>query len=873
MATTYQEPKIRIRETFEAPVTSTSPVLTPTIVGPQYDLYLVDENDPDQTLKLGSYDPTTNATYPWPVSSGDQIDVSYATLKAVNALIKYFEDAKGSGDTINVSGNSIIATNLIFVNQSAYPRSSSIPKDVSVGDMVDVTDGTSTIRTKIIGWDYETLPPTIDNAQAGTGNTPTQAFADSISYTGSPSAGDITATVDGSGYDGRLDGVMSETYVITVTATDGTPAGTTLSVVSASGTDDQSSVTPAAWGSPTSIGTRGLTVTFNHTSDPFVVDQQWTASVTQAYTEPTPTSQGSFTGTFETTYIVSIVNDGGTQKYIVTTTNGVDNQDLTALPGGDPITLTVGNYGVQLQLSQPDGVVTGDYWTIDVHPERNGGIKILKTEDDLSTLTGDVGITLMEVDNIDIPKYNLSQHWSATSTEISVYAGIKINMTIGTQTSDFELLGGDLYIQFRVLSLQNVSAFVEIDSTDAVSDILGQIHPDNPAAFAAYMAKSNTSQPIYVQTVATDDAAGYSDAFEKLTTTLDLMSIVPLTQDQSILNSAKGFILDELENNHFMLGWFVSKLSEEIVAQVDDGNGNDLLATITSNGDGTSTLVTTASINFVDTVKINDVVRYNYRTERGEIVYDTTKVTAVVSATSLKVEGSITQSPAAKVEVWHPVTKQEAAEQIAGQSQSYNHFTIRNIWPDKARFVGYEDYGELPGYYIAAVLAALRSSVYPHQGLTSYPVPSIDPTTPRLLYFDTRTLLNTVAAGGTWILVNKQGTLITRHQLTTDMTSANTREDSIIANMHIIAKQIYDVLTLGTANVTDRYISQLRHNIGDIIRAGQGNIPSELLGPQIIDGTVEEIKESDINQNAIEATVSLNLPDAVNEITITLRGS
>jgi hypothetical protein len=215
---------------------------------------------------------------------------------------------------------------------------------VAVGDTVYVSDGSNELWTTVAALVAEVTAASIGAASSGSGNASTQTVSSSISQTAG-TANDVTESTDVTRYDGLASGYIDETYTITViqaptVAGDATTA--LLRVTSASGTDNQLSLAPSAYGVPTRIGTRGAEVTFGHTSNDFVVGQEWTLTIEQAFTAVTGTSSGTYTGTRDLTYLVTVTQGGyaGVDATLADpTTQATVDPDYTvgggALPAGD----------------------------------------------------------------------------------------------------------------------------------------------------------------------------------------------------------------------------------------------------------------------------------------------------------------------------------------------------------------------------------------------------------------------------------------------------------------------------------------------------------------------------------------------------------
>ena len=94
----------------------------------------------------------------------------------------------------------------------------------------------------------------------------------------------------------------------------------------------------------------------------------------------------------------------------------------------------------------------------------------------------------------------------------------------------------------------------------------------------------------------------------------------------------------------------------------------------------------------------------------------------------------------------------------------------------------------LPSYYAAAAIVGQVGALPPQQGHTNYPIPGLTGVVGSEKF--TKAQLNRMAGGGTFILAQdvQGGAVYCRHQLSTDMTSIETRELSITKIVDFVAK-------------------------------------------------------------------------------------
>ena len=120
----------------------------------------------------------------------------------------------------------------------------------------------------------------------------------------------------------------------------------------------------------------------------------------------------------------------------------------------------------------------------------------------------------------------------------------------------------------------------------------------------------------------------------------------------------------------------------------------------------------------------------------------------------------------------------------------------------------------VPGYYLAAASAGMVSGQTPEQGFTNV---SIGGSIPRLKYsgdFFSEANLNTMASGGNYIMWQANGSapISSRHQMSTNVSSVELQELSIIKSIDFVAKFIRSALVpyIGRYNITDSFLSMVR---------------------------------------------------------------
>jgi len=139
----------------------------------------------------------------------------------------------------------------------------------------------------------------------------------------------------------------------------------------------------------------------------------------------------------------------------------------------------------------------------------------------------------------------------------------------------------------------------------------------------------------------------------------------------------------------------------------------------------------------------------------------------------------------------------------------------------------------------------------------------------------TRTQLNTIAAGGNWIVVKDYtGAIYTRHQLTTwsDPDALLKREVSFTTNADSISYEIKDIVTdlYGRGNATEEMVTRIRQAVRSQIESIRGRDWGDLLGPQISEYTIQRLRIHPTLRDSIEVVIEFELPAPLNNLIFTL---
>ena len=173
---------------------------------------------------------------------------------------------------------------------------------------------------------------------------------------------------------------------------------------------------------------------------------------------------------------------------------------------------------------------------------------------------------------------------------------------------------------------------------------------------------------------------------------------------------------------------------------------------------------------------------------------------------------------------------------------------------------------EIPGYYINAGIAGMVGQLPPQQGFTNYPITGFTRVKGSNDVFS-RSQMNVGAAGGTyWVVQNTAGApLTTRMQVTTDLTSIETREFSVTRIVDFVSKFMRIGLRnfIGRFNITQPFLDTLATVV-------QGQLGFLREAGILVGGDLNNIVQDASSPDTVLIDVTLDVPYPCNYVRLTL---
>jgi len=463
---------------------------------------------------------------------------------------------------------------------------------------------------------------------------------------------------------------------------------------------------------------------------------------------------------------------------------------------------------------------------------------------------------------------------------------------------------GELVISYKALRLDVTQrssnpSLLTLEDTEDLDDALDPVNTDNPLALMLYFMLINATG-IAVTGLGVDETSsnypegtpdGYSRAMSFLEAQ-EVYALAPGTQDETV---------HQLFMTHVTSVSDPDAKGERIVFINPVMPGEAVPSLVTSGTDGDSTGVTNefdtkladlaadvlaAGVDPTGTIDVEDglylkIASSNSKWNISQI--SGTKITARVAfAPGENDDGFYSGSNLPSTLISETFSIYVRGEELVDSNGDPDYAAIAQAYQDlgnaydnrRVVLVAPEEVSavvdsleqRIKGYYLCAAIAGMVGQQPPQQGFTNFPITGFTGVYGSNDVFSARQM-NVGAAGGTyWVVQNVAGGPLTcRHQLTTDLTSIETRELSITKVVDFCAKFMRSGLRnfIGKFNITQPFLDTLSTVV-------QGQLSFLTEAGVIIGGDLNNIVQDSTNPDTVLIDVTLDVPYPCNYIRLTL---
>jgi hypothetical protein len=450
-----------------------------------------------------------------------------------------------------------------------------------------------------------------------------------------------------------------------------------------------------------------------------------------------------------------------------------------------------------------------------------------------------------------------------------------------------------------VTALAADRSLLKFESTTQLSASLEPISTANPLGLGLFFALINAPGAevtgLGVDEISADQPLGTLEAFTRAAEFLEafeVYALAPLTHDQlvaQVFNTHVTFMsLPENKGERIVL-WNPEVPTHKLDTLVVSGTEGDALTTTTFDTKAASltTKVNNAGVSPVGTIATSkglyldiagDDRKYSISAISGSVVTIRTSFAAGENddgyySTSALVPANVIQETyavrvrGAALTSGGVTDKAAVADTVAALGQSFLNRRFWMTFPDAcaSTIEGIEQI--IDGFYMNAAIAGMIAQQPPQQSFTNFPMTGFTRVLGSNDTFSARHL-DVMAAGGAYIIVQDAlgAPLISRFALTTDLTSIETRTDSITKVVDFVAKFMRKGLRnyIGRFNITQGFLD----SIGSVI---QGLLGVLIETGVLIGAQMNNIIQDEDAPDTVLVEITLDVPFPANYIRLTLQ--
>lgn len=463
-----------------------------------------------------------------------------------------------------------------------------------------------------------------------------------------------------------------------------------------------------------------------------------------------------------------------------------------------------------------------------------------------------------------------------------------------------------MYMYYEALRLDVSTAAADpelltFDSSGDVEDLLEPVSVDNPLALGLYFALLNSGRSqvsgIGISATSADQPYGTTDAYDEAFDFLEskeVYSLAPMTHDLTV--AALGLTHVTTMSEPEYKGERIILFAVEFPVRAPD---TAVTSGVNGNADGTSHTFSTGVANLAQLVLAMGITptgtidpdeglyldiaadseNYSIKSISGDTVtlrYQTSDFAAGENDDSFYVEADIPQvisgtfaikkRGALLVDTNNNADKNAIADAYQDIAVGFNN---RRFWHHALdTLVAQIDSIDqvIPGFYWCAMKAGAIAGQPPQQSFTNFPITGANAVRGTNKYFSDRQL-NRMAAGGNCMPIQEtaNGPIFERMSLTTDVSSIETRTDSITKVIDFTSKFIRRMLRtyIGRFNINQNYLDTLSH----VLSGAKAFLTGTFV---LVDMDINEIVQDAEEPDSVSVDATLDPPYPCNYIRVRL---
>lgn len=474
-----------------------------------------------------------------------------------------------------------------------------------------------------------------------------------------------------------------------------------------------------------------------------------------------------------------------------------------------------------------------------------------------------------------------SQFITANEDAVTIKKDVKVSTAV-TDTAA-QVVSATVYLSYRALRRDIANDFLTIISQSNAEAKIGSVNINNPMSVAASLIASAVSDMSYrILPIETDDANGYRQALDILSTNEDIYVIVPLTNDKDVISAYASHCttLSEPEKSKWRIMYASQEMpSTKVMVEINDGQlvkgSTDTECYIKDTANGMFVANNARVTDFVDIYNASNSYQYSLQIievlNESVVTCSTTKWMRTSEGYSeLEDKVTVASQEAVKYEVVRVLDTQGVADAISGIADSFKNKRLRLVYPDTI-MLNINSVSEMvPSYYLCVTLGAMRAGYPPHQGFSTIGLSGISRVLRANNMFSDDQLADMAGNGVFWVVQDTPEELpYVLYQTTTDNTQLETAEDSCVAVVDYASRYLKINLknVLGRYNVNTISVNYVKTVINSVLD-DMTSTSYQYIGPIL---TGAELLSVETEGDKIKPTVHIEIPYPVNGVDVTLQ--
>lgn len=234
--------------------------------------------------------------------------------------------------------------------------------------------------------------------------------------------------------------------------------------------------------------------------------------------------------------------------------------------------------------------------------------------------------------------------------------------------------------------------------------------------------------------------------------------------------------------------------------------------------------------------------------------------------------GALVNALAINYKIQRTLSKSQQVTELVAIAQSFNSKRTILVWPDKCDVAGVVGGTQQPGFYLACAVGGMVAGLPSQQGFTNIGIAGVSQIFDSNTYY-TDSQLTDISNGGWYVFAQQTTTSLpyTIHQLTTDPSTLESGEFSIIKNFDFVSLFFVDILDnfLGEYNVNVDTLTQLH---GALITGSQLLLlrTAAKIGAPLTSFSITNLSVSPFSGDRVLIYCAIGLPKPLNVIELHL---